>query len=698
MKSLSRFMPFTFFLFLLPMFLGCGGGAVFNANHTDPLIWVVITESDVTLGAGQTHQFTATVTGSSNTNVTWSLSGCTGAACGTISAKGLYTAPSVIPAHATITITAVAQADPTKVNYAAVELMPIAVLIAPADAWVPPGGTTGFTAAVRYDIHNAGVIWALDPTCSAACGVLSNVASNSVTYTAPASVPNPPTTTLTATSVADPSRVAEITITVATAGGMTEGDYAFFYNGWETPITNGYYDMYRLAAAGRFHADAQGNITDGLEDVNSYSGVSQSVPFTGTYGIGPNRRGSFTITTAQGTATYHMVLDPSQSRGEFIRYDALDPDAPVFGAGYFELQDKAAFSFAALAGPYAFGVFGTTHEWNRLAAVGRFNADASGALTNGHVDMSNQVHAGVDPQFSTTDVRLAGSFSAPSPTTGRGTATLTPGSSQDLTLGTSLNFAYYVISDQKILLVQIDSRNSTMPVLSGELRRQNGTFSAASFNAPAIFSMDGVNRANYGAYYVNAAIGLMVPDQSGSVSGIIDDNQGASNQAFTGSYTVDSGGRSALVLERAPGSTHTHVAYFFNPNEAFLLQTSGTDVLFGRLKPQISGPFTEASITEAFRTHTLAPTSEQAENDCGLTTFDGVGGASSTLDVNLFANLRHFDFNGTYTVTPNGRGTLTPSAPSSGSRVFWLVSPTELVGIGALGSSFWTSPLLEYEK
>jgi hypothetical protein len=690
MKSLSRFMPFTLLLFLLPMFLGCGG-AVFNANHTDPRISVVITESYVALGAGQTHQFTATVTGSSNANVTWSLSGCTGATCGTISATGLYAAPSVIPTHATITIAAAAQADPTNIDYAAVELMPIAVSIAPADAWVPPGGTTGFTAAVRYDIQNAGVIWALGTACSATCGALSNVASNSVTYNAPASVPNPPAMTLTATSVADPSRVAEITITVATAGGMTEGDYAFFYNGWETPITNGYYDMYRLATAGRFHADAQGNITDGAEDINSYLGVSQSVPFTGTYGIGPDHRGSFTITTAQGTATYHMVVDPSKNRGEFTRYDALDPNAPVFGAGYFELQDKAAFSLSALAGPYAFGVFGTTQEWNRLAAVGRFSADASGALIDGHIDVTQQVHAGVDPQLSST-LKLIGSLSAPSLSTGRGTATLS------WPLWSSHNFAYYIISDQKILLVQIDSRSSTMPVLSGELRRQNGTFSAASFDAPVIFSMDGVNRANYGAYYVNAAIGLMVPDQSGSVSGIIDDNQGTSNQAFTGSYTVDSGGRSALVLERAPGSTDTHVAYFFNPNEAFMLQTSGTDVLFGRLKPQVSGPFSEASITETFRTHTLAPTSEQAENDCGLTAFDGAGGVTSTMDVNLFANLRHFDFNGTYAVNPNGRGTLTLSAPSSGSRVFWLVSPTELVGIGALGSPFWTSPLLEYEK
>jgi hypothetical protein len=87
-----------------------------------------------------------------------------------------------------------------------------------------------------------------------------------------------------------------------------------------------------------------------------------------------------------------------------------------------------------------------------------------------------------------------------------------------------------------------------------------------------------------------------------------------------------------------------------------------------------------------------------AENDCGLTTFDGVGGITSTMDVNKFANLRHFDLNGTYTVTPNGRGTLTFSPSSNGSAVFWLISPTELVSVGAVDPSSFTAALLEYER
>jgi hypothetical protein len=116
------------------------------------------------------------------------------------------------------------------------------------------------------------------------------------------------------------------------------------------------------------------------------------------------------------------------------------------------------------------------------------------------------------------------------------------------------------------------------------------------------------------------------------------------------------------------------------------------------LKPQAPGPFTEGSITQTFLTHTEAPTSELAENDRELTTFDGVGGATLTMDVNRFGYLSHFDFSGIYTVGPNGRGTLSFSSLFNGSAVFWVISPTELVSVGAVDpSSVWTT-LLEYER
>ena len=82
---------------------------------------------------------------------------------------------------------------------------------------MPAGtGTQNFTATVRNDYLNRGVTLALSGAgCSmTTCGSLTNVTTSSVTYNAPAAVPNPATVTLTATSVNNTTKSATATITV----------------------------------------------------------------------------------------------------------------------------------------------------------------------------------------------------------------------------------------------------------------------------------------------------------------------------------------------------------------------------------------------------------------------------------------------------------------------------------------------------
>lgn len=97
---------------------------------------------------------------------------------------------------------------------------PTSVTISPTSASVPAGtGTKNFTATVMNDYLSRGVTWALSGAgCNGAtCGSLSSMTSSSVTYNAPASVPNPATVTLTATSVNDTSKSSTATITVTAA-------------------------------------------------------------------------------------------------------------------------------------------------------------------------------------------------------------------------------------------------------------------------------------------------------------------------------------------------------------------------------------------------------------------------------------------------------------------------------------------------
>jgi hypothetical protein len=92
---------------------------------------IAVTPGGATLNAGQTQQFTAQVSGTSNTAVTWSLS----PAMGSLSSTGLYTAPASITATETVTITATSVANSAASATAKVGL-------------VPPGGySVSFTSS-----------------------------------------------------------------------------------------------------------------------------------------------------------------------------------------------------------------------------------------------------------------------------------------------------------------------------------------------------------------------------------------------------------------------------------------------------------------------------------------------------------------------------------------------------------------------
>jgi len=89
---------------------------------TAPAITITISPTSATVVRRQTRQFTATVTNTTNTSVTWKVNGITGgnSTIGTISTAGLYRAPSSVPSPATVTVSATAVADPTKIASATV--------------------------------------------------------------------------------------------------------------------------------------------------------------------------------------------------------------------------------------------------------------------------------------------------------------------------------------------------------------------------------------------------------------------------------------------------------------------------------------------------------------------------------------------------------------------------------------------------
>jgi hypothetical protein len=196
--------------------LGCGGGGVGPVAPPPPpppSISVSVAPSSATVLLGLTQQFTASVTGTSDTGVTWLVNNVPGgnSTLGTIDAQGMYTAPPNLPSPATLQITAKSQADSSKSASAQLTLASdISITVSPPAANVELGAALRFSATLTSaGKPNIAVQWTLSgAACPTSCGSI-DAAGN---YTAPPNLPVVPTVTVVATSIADPSRHAEATI------------------------------------------------------------------------------------------------------------------------------------------------------------------------------------------------------------------------------------------------------------------------------------------------------------------------------------------------------------------------------------------------------------------------------------------------------------------------------------------------------
>ena len=168
---------------------------------------VTISPRSPTVKTGGSVAFTAQVTGTSDTSVTWSVDG--GSANGTISAEGLYTAPTT---PGTYTVIATSQADPTRQASAQVLVGAVTVSINPTSVTLTPGSTTTFTATVT-GAANTSVLWSVEG------GDANGTITSAGLYTAPT---RPGTFRVVAQSATDPEASASATVTVPVAQG---GDY-----------------------------------------------------------------------------------------------------------------------------------------------------------------------------------------------------------------------------------------------------------------------------------------------------------------------------------------------------------------------------------------------------------------------------------------------------------------------------------------
>jgi hypothetical protein len=188
--------------------------------HAVAGVTIAVSPTSATVALGTTQQFIGTVNGSSNTAVTWGVSGagCSGAACGSVSSAGLYTPPTSIPSPATVNVMATSVADSTKSASASVTDVAtggVLVSVSPTTSSVPAAGLQAIAATVT-GTSNTAVTWSLSGAgCSgSACGSISSSGLSAV-YSAPLVAPSPAGVSVIATSVADSSKSATAVVTVA---------------------------------------------------------------------------------------------------------------------------------------------------------------------------------------------------------------------------------------------------------------------------------------------------------------------------------------------------------------------------------------------------------------------------------------------------------------------------------------------------
>jgi hypothetical protein len=359
------------------------------------------TKAQVTFGA--THQFGAIVSGTTDTSVTWSVSGagCSGAACGTISNTGLYTAPASVPTPETVTVTVTSQVDPGKSASATVEIMPdynsklngTYSYLYQGFALDVPGITCGTFTADGQGHITYGVT---DRTWLDYVG--GNLLNASFTGTYSIGYDNRGTLYLSSAAFGS----VTLAFVLDAAGDMcfiqpffdvstrllgtfvkqdvsvfdnsgVQGDYVFQWLGAT-------YGSNRLGALGRLHTDGFGNISSGTLDINDGTSAQTGLGLTGTYSVSGNGRGTLTLTISS-LGTFHYVIYVLTSDSFFMSStDDVTSTVPMW-SGTALKQSGGPFSNASLLGTGVFDLLGRPAADQATASVGLMTSDGNGGIT-----------------------------------------------------------------------------------------------------------------------------------------------------------------------------------------------------------------------------------------------------------------------------------------------------------------------------
>ena len=281
--------------------VGCSSSN--NSSTTPPpVVSVTLNQSTVSVVATRKMPFTASVTGTTNTTVTWSVDSVSGgnSTVGTITTGGLYTAPPLAGSH---TVTATSVADTSKTASAAVTVTAV-ISVSPTPVSVVATQPQQFSATV-LGFSNSTVTWSVDQISGGNSTVGTITAAG--LYTAPSLTGSH---TVTATSVAETSQTASAAVTVTGAVSVSPSSV----------------DVVATQTQ-QFSATVQGFSNSAVTwTVDQISGGNSSVGTINSSGLytSPGTPGSHTI-----TATSNASSSVSGSAQVAVFTLSLSPSAPT---------------------------------------------------------------------------------------------------------------------------------------------------------------------------------------------------------------------------------------------------------------------------------------------------------------------------------------------------------------------------------
>jgi len=588
MKSLL----FAVALLSVALWSGCATG---GGGHTGGQIQVTVDTSPSQIpnvGVTLTVQFTAKVTGTDNTAVTWTLTqsgtACT-PTCGTLVANGLtatYTAPATPPNPATVDITATSVANTSKSATYHLTVLPITVTVVPGPAVIGLDLQQQFSAPVTPDAAPQTVTWAIADCPSSDCG---SITANGL-YTAPGVLPIEASFSVQATSIIDsPNWAGKSKVTVVNS--RLSGPYAFHVSGFDS--TN-----HPIAAAGNFVANDDGTIQGGGSEDMLVAGVPAACTIlnTSTYALDVNNHGTITLRTSGTGAcsspsarTYKIVLN-AKGNGHMIQFDSNGrASGEIAQAG----PANQVFKNSAFVGSFAFGFTGSDIGGNRVGLAGVFQADGAGGIAaTGSLDINDHGSPTSSSGFDSASSHY--SIAAD----GTGTLTL-------VSNGATYNFAIYVVGGKTqnavnpLTLFAISNDGPTNHSVAGTILFQDPTqvYDKSALSNFAVTNLTGVDSTG-----THAQVSLTTArgDSNGNISASYDANNAGTivaAQTFNSTYSATGSGR--YTVDWLSPAVH-FVLYLTAANRGFLLDQSSAAVYTGTMDPQPGSSFGPAEMAGPF--------------------------------------------------------------------------------------------------